>query len=129
LSVDRTSAEANIGDFLEKHGKAGFLKLLLTNYLFELVMYYLHSEKNPGGGIKEDTSYRFYVNGRERVYTPVQIERFKRDLRLECSRKADLIVRELENGRLIDKLTEDFIRNPEVAQLVDQALESVMRGK
>ena len=126
MVANKTTAEKNIREFLEKHGKEGFLKLLLRNYLFELVMYYLHSEKNPAAQIKEDTSYRFYVDGRERVYPPVRIEQFKNDLRAECKKKATFIVETLRKMELIERLTEDFMAEPKVAEMVREAFESIV---
>ena len=125
MTVSRADAERNLRGFLEKHGREGFLKLLLTNYLFELAMYYLHSGKNPAAQIREDTGYRFYVDGRNRAYTADQIEEFKRDLRKECEKKAAVIVRRLTEMKLVGRLTEDFMADPNVARLVQEAFESM----
>lgn len=106
MSTNQRRAEVNIQDFVRKHGKAGFLKLLLTNYILELA--------------------RPYV-GRLELASPEQIERFRQELNSECSRRADLIANKL--GRdFPDKLTEGFTRNPMVAHLVDQAFESTIEG-
>ena len=88
-------------------------------------MYYLHSEKNPDAEVREDTGYRFYIDGQDRVYKPEQIEQFKRDLRIECKKKAVLIVEKLEQMELLEKLSEDFMCDPKVAQLVQNAFESI----
>lgn len=127
MVTNKSSAESNLREFFEKHGREGFLKLLLTNYLFELAMYYLHSEKNPAAQVSEDTSYRFYVDGRERVYPPEQIERFKRDLRAECKKKATLVVETLRKMGLIERLSEDVMAEPKVSELVQKAFESITK--
>jgi hypothetical protein len=121
----KTDVEAKLREFLDKHGQVGFLKLLLTNYLFELAMYYLHSEKNPAAQIREDTSYRFYVDGQEKVYAPEEIERFRSDLRIECKKKAAVIVENLREMGVLDKLGEDITKNPAVAEQVQKAFESI----
>lgn len=121
----KTDAEAKLQQFLSKHGREGFLKLLLTNYLFELAMYYLHSEKNPAAQIREDTGYRFYVDSQEKVYPPEEIERFKNDLRAECKKKAAVIVANLRKMEILDKLGEDITQNPAVVELVQKAFESI----
>lgn len=90
-------------------------------------MYYLHSEKNLAAQIREDTSYRFYVDGQERAYPPEQIESFKNDLRTECKKKAAVIVENLRKMNVLDKLAEDITQNPTVAKLVEQAFESITR--
>ena len=104
MSTNQRGAEVNIRDFVQKHGEVGFLKLLLTNYIFELV--------------------RHHVDRLE-LASPEQIERFRQELHSECSRRADLIANKL-GKELPDKLTEEFIRNLTVARLVDQALESTI---
>jgi len=123
--MDANKAESNLREFMKKHGREGFVKLLLTNYLFELVMYYLHSGKNPSAQVSEDTSYRFYVDGQERVYPPEQIERFKRDLRFECQKKASLVVKTLREMDLIEKLSANFMEEPRVARLMQRAFKSI----
>ena len=127
MVTNKARAESNLREFLEKHGREGFLKLLLTNYLFELAMYYLHSEKNPSAQVMEDTSYRFFVDGRERVYPPEQIDRFKRDLRAECGKKAALVVETLRKMELVERLSEEVLAEPEVAELVQKAFESITK--
>lgn len=125
--ASKIDAESNIQKFLRRHGREGFLELFLTNYLFELVMYYLRSEKNPSAQIREDTSYTFYVGGREQAYSPEQIEEFKRDLRAECRKRAILIVAEIKEMKLLERLTEDVMAEPEVAKLVQRAFKSITR--
>jgi len=125
MVTTRIKAENNIREFLETHGNEGFLELLLTNYLYELVMYYLHSAKNPAAQVREDTSYRFYVDGQERVYPPEKIEQFKHDLHAECKKKAEFIVGTLRKMELIERLTENVMADPQVAQLVHEAFESI----
>jgi hypothetical protein len=125
MVTTRIKAENNIREFLKTHGNEGFLKLLLTNYLYELVMYYLHSAKNPAAQVREDTSYRFYVDGQERVYPPEKIEQFKHGLHAECKKKAEFIVGTLRKMELIERLTENVMADPQVAQLVHEAFESI----
>lgn len=124
MTTTKADAEKNLREFLDKHGKDGFLRLLLTNYLFELAMYYLHAEKNPPA-VKEDTSYRFYVDGKEHAYPPEAIEHFKQDLRKECKKKALLIIENLKKMEILEKLDTDFIADPKVAKLVQEAFESL----
>jgi hypothetical protein len=121
----KADAEARVKQFLNKHGREGFFKLFLTNYLYELAMYYLHSEKNPAAQIREDTSYRFYVDGQERVYSPREVEKFKHDLLSECRKKAELIVENLKEMEVFEELDENIVEEPEVAELVQKAFESI----
>jgi len=125
MATSKADAERNLKEFLDKHGREGFLKLLLTNYLFDLAQYYLHTEKNPAVKVREDTGYRFYVGGRERVYKPGEIEQFKQDLRRECEKKALLIIENLKKMELLEKLDGDFMADPKVAKLVQEAFESI----
>jgi hypothetical protein len=127
MTTSKADAEKNLNEFFRAHGREGFLRLLLTNYLFELVMYYLHTGKNPAFQVREDTSYRFYVDGKDRVYNSDEIERFRNDLRTECEKKGILIIQTLEEMKLLNILDEDFIAHPQVAKLVQEAFESLTR--
>lgn len=51
MTTSKADAERNLKEFLDKYGREGFLRLLLTNYLFELAMYYLHTDKNPAAQV------------------------------------------------------------------------------
>jgi hypothetical protein len=124
MTTTKAGAEKNLREFLDKHGKDGLLRLLLTNYLLELAMYYLHAEENRPA-VKEDTGYRFYVDGKEHAYKPEAIERFKQDLRRECEKKARLIIDNLKKTEILEKLQTDFISDPKVAKLVLEAFESL----
>jgi hypothetical protein len=123
--ANKADAEAKVQQFLDKRGRDGFFILFLTNYLFELAMYYLHSEKNPAYQIREDTSYRFYVDSQERVYSPEETKRFKHDLLKECQKKASLIVDNLKKLGVFDRLSENIIEDPKVNELVQKAFEGI----
>jgi hypothetical protein len=75
--------------------------------------------------VREDTRYRFYVGGKDRVYKPEEIEQFKNDLRVECEKKAALIIRTLKEMQLFEKLGENLMADPQVAKLVQEAFESL----
>lgn len=126
MTVTKADAEKNIRKFLEKHGREGFLRLLLTNYLFELVMYYLHTERNKPV-VQEETGYEFYVDGRGRAYAPEQIEQFKKDLRAECARKAESVVAAIKGKELLEKLDQDILSDPEVSKLIQEAFATITR--
>jgi hypothetical protein len=126
MTTNKSIAEKNLKEFLEKQGREGFLKLLLKNYLYELAMYYLHSgTRKPA--VSEDTGYQFYVDGAGRAYNPTQIEKFKRDLESECLRKASQIVEEVKRLGIIENIDKDFLANPNVAKLVHEAFDNIMK--
>jgi len=126
MTTNKSIAEKNLKEFLEKRGREGFLKLLLKNYLYELAMYYLHSgTRKPA--VSEDTGYQFYVNGTGKAYSPRQIDKFKRDLESECLRKAGQIVAEIKRLGVLESIDRDFLTNPKVAKLVQEAFENIMK--
>ncbi|HXQ91951.1 MAG TPA: hypothetical protein VN739_03025 [Nitrososphaerales archaeon] len=127
MSATKEDAEKNLKAFLKEHGREGLLELFLTNYLFELVMYYLHSEKNKPA-VNDDTAYRFYVDGRDRVYPAEKIEAFKRELRTECRKKAVAIVTIIKEKELLDKLEREILEDPQIAQLASAAFQSMVSG-
>jgi len=128
MSATKEDAEKNLKEFLKEHGREGLLELFLTNYLFELVMYYLHSEKNKPA-VNDDTGYRFYVDGRDRVYPAEKIETFKRELKAECQKKAVAIVTIIKEKELLDKLEREILEDPHIAQLASAAFQSMVAGR
>jgi hypothetical protein len=88
-------------------------------------MYYLHTGTNKNVEVREDTGYRFYVDGQDRAYAPEQIERFKEDLRKECEKKSALIIQRLDEMELIERLNTDFMSDPRLAELVQDAFRSI----
>lgn len=125
----KTNAENNINDFLARHGTKGFIKLFLSNYLYELALYYLHTEKNKSHQVIEDTSYRFYVDRKQRVYSPKELERFKQDLRQECDKKATAIVKKLEASHDLTKIGASIADNPKVSRLLQEAFQNIVEGE
>jgi len=125
MSATKEDAERNLNEFLQMHGRKGFLKLFVTNYLFELVMYYLHSEKSEPA-VQEDTGYRFYVDGKDRVYPAQKIDTFKKELKIECGKKAETIVAFIKEKGLLERLEDEILEDPNVAQQIVDAFESMV---
>jgi len=116
-------AEQNIKEFMEKYGKEGFLELFFTNYLYELSEYYLHSKGKKG----EDAGLLFYVDFRGRVYSPQEIEQFRKDLRQACRKRAVLIVQRIKQLDLIEQLCQDPSTNPEVSCMLTESLDEILK--
>jgi hypothetical protein len=125
MSTTKTDAEKNLNEFLASHGREGFLELFLTNYLFELVMYYLHSKKSKPA-VQEDTSYRFYIYGKDRVYPAEKIDTFNRELKVECRKKAAAIVAFIKQKELLGKLEQDILQDPNIMQQIVDAFGSMV---
>jgi len=126
--ANQNVAERNLREFLEAQGDGGLVRLLVSNYLFELSLYYLHSGKNPSSGIKEDTGYRFYIDGRDRVLDPEKIEKFKQELRSECEKKAVAVVNKLKEMELFGPLANNRFSDPKVSALLREAFEEITKG-
>lgn len=125
MASEKRKMEKNITEFLERHGQEGFLKLFLTNYLYDLVMYYLHSS---GRDREEDTSYHFYFGADDRVYSAEEIDRLREAVRKECSRRASLIVSEMKRRKILDKaIRSPKQMSPELFKLVQDALKGMLR--
>nr|MDO8100087.1 hypothetical protein [Candidatus Njordarchaeota archaeon] len=127
MTVDEATAEKNLKEFLEKRGRKGFLQLLLKNYLYELLMYYLHSGSSKPS-VKEDTGFEFYVDRTGHAYTASQIEKFKKDLEAECLREAGEIIGEIERLEIIRKWDEGLLTDPAVTKLIQEAFEKIMKS-
>jgi len=124
LPISKDDAENNLDAFLQKHGREGFLKLFLTNYLQELVLLYLHSRPRKES---DDTSSLFYVNFRGQSYTTSQIDEFKRRLRGECATRAQHIVDNVKDSGFLERLAEDPARNPQVPKELEVAFRSIIK--
>lgn len=118
-----TNADKNLKEFLEKYGEEGFLKLFITNYLFELVNYFLHSK----GEDKNDPSYLMHVNYKGVPYGPQEIDKFNAAIKQECSKRANLIVEELKKTGSLKKFMSEPTADPEVASLLEKAFQSIVK--
>jgi hypothetical protein len=120
----RNRAQKNVKDFVAKYGVEGYLRLFITNYLFELTSYYLYSEQH---GTKKDSTTLMFFDYKDDPYTRDQIDRFRSDLRSECSRKAEAIVSDLKRLGLSGTLAEEPLGNPELATRLSEALSSILK--
>ena len=75
-------AEKNLENFLKKYGMEGFLKLFYTNYLFDLVTYYIQSQDNVR---ERNPSYLYHFDIKGNPFPPTKIDDFNRRLKTVCS--------------------------------------------
>lgn len=118
-----SEADRNLKEFYSRHGAEGFLQLFLTNYLFELVQYFLHSEMKG----EDDTSITYYINYRGRLYRSKDIDEFEADLKKECGRRAQAIVRRLKEMKIAEQIMREPLMHPKVTELVVQQLETILK--
>lgn len=123
MASQPSEADRNFREFFDRHGKEGFLQLFLTNYLFELVQYFLHSELKG----KDDTSITYYINFRGRLYRPEEIDQFEADLKEECRRRAQTVVKQLKELGIAEQIARDPLMHPKVSELVVQQLENILK--
>ncbi len=121
--ADEKLVEKRINEFFESYGTEGFLRLYFTNYLFELVLHYIRTE--DAENIEFDSSYRYHFH-EDGLVTPEKEEEFRRDIRRECAKKADDIVRILKRRKLIDKIPLSF-SDERVAKLIQTSLEKILQ--
>lgn len=114
----------NLVEFFEEHGEEGFLDLFLTNYLFELVQYFLHSRSNG----KDDTSIAYYFDFEGKKFSQESLDKLEVGIRRECSRKAKEIVQKLKELSILEKIVNKPLDSPEVADLVKQNLEEILKS-
>ncbi len=119
-------AERNIKEFINKYGLEGFYELLISNYLFELLMYYLHSERNPTSKQNGSASYKFYIDGRERIISTQELEDFSKKLNNECSKIAKVIVSRLDEEDLLKSLHKKGLFSPKIVKLMEETIDSII---
>ena len=125
MPITKEVAERNLDQFTEKYGQEGFLKLFLTNYLFELVLLYLQSK--PRKRDVDDTSYLFYVNFQGESYSTEQMDSFKTRLRKECAVRADSILKADKEFESLKYLVKDPTKNPEIYEYLGRAFDSLIK--
>jgi hypothetical protein len=87
---------------VDKYGKPGFVTLFLTNFFYELILYYLQSGSSDKN---KDSQYFFHYNvTKKRAFTPEELDDFRNDLRVICAKRAKEIVKQLEKENLIDTI-------------------------
>jgi len=119
MTVDKKKAQDNIQAFIQKYGETGFLDLYFTNYLFELLMAYLRSHSKMRD---LDGGYQYHFRGKDIVVVPSEEQKFRKDLKLACSKKAKAIVAQLKDKGLLPKFGLDL------ASVSDQATETLNRS-
>jgi hypothetical protein len=117
------SADKNLKEFLERYGEEGFLKLFFTNYLFELVSYYIH---NRGENEADDPSFLMHVDDKGVTRTNDDVAKFNESLRKQCLLRAELVIAKLkETGSLKDFISTP-ISDPRVVSLLDEAFRAIV---
>jgi hypothetical protein len=113
----------NTQEFIKKYGKEGFLELFLTNYFFELIQYFLHSELR----VKEDLKTAYYSNFKGVPYKKKDIEEFEKKIKEECNLRAKLVVRQLKSNNLLEKIAKEPNQHPEVDKEVTKSLKEILK--
>lgn len=127
MNDERAKIERNIREFLEKHGQEGFLKLFLTNYLYDLVLYFVHS---AGRDREENPGYYFYFRADGKVIAAEEVDELREEVRKECSRRATYIVSEMKKRGILQQAIQDPVEtSPELFKLVQQTLEEMIRRR
>lgn len=118
-----SKADRNFKEFLDRFGNEGLLQLFITNYLYELVQYFLHSRSD--GEI--DTSIEYYLNFKGIRYKAEEIDQFEAELWKDCGERAKKVVLQLKKLDLIKKIAHEPLSHPETADIVINELERVLK--
>jgi hypothetical protein len=116
------NVDENVKEFFARYGEEGFLQLFLTNYLYELIQYFLHSKMSG----EDDLSLLYYVPYQNKIYSLEENEDFENKLRKECQNSAKKIVKELTKSNTITKIGRYPLEHPEVAKLLADEFESIL---
>lgn len=116
-------ADKNLRGFLEKYGSEGFLKLFFTNYLVDLVSYYVQTR---GKTKDEDPGYLFHFDIKGEPHSQEKNEKFHLDLRKVCSEYSNTIVETLKQSYNLEELASKPL-DPETRVLLDSAFEKIIK--
>lgn len=120
-SID--DADSNFKKFLEQHGEEGFLRLFFTNYLYEIVSYYLHSQ----GDNDDDPAYLMHVNYEGKLRPLADIDKFDSAIKKECAIKANEIVQILRNDGDLRNFISEPLMNPKIRSLLEAAFQALVK--
>ena len=117
------NAEENLQNFLENCGIEGFLKLFYTNYLFDLITYYIQTKAS----VKENNpSYLYHFNSKGNPFSSTQVDDFNKRLKIVCSKHAQKITTSLQSQtNLVDLVTKPLDVNSK--ELLDDAFKKIIQ--
>ena len=124
MSDDYKEATDNLQKFLEEHGTGGFLKLFYTNYLFDLITYYIQTK---GTTKEDDPGYLYHFNIEGKPFSPEQIDKFNEKLKKICLEYATKIVDSLKSQTNLDELVSKPL-DTDSRTLLDNAFEKIIKG-
>jgi hypothetical protein len=115
-------AEKNIKEFLEKKGKEGYVRLFLSNFLFEFMMYWLRSEDDENS--LYNTAFKFHLKGKN-IASLKDTEDYQKKIKEVCKIKADKIVDKLKNEKIIEEIDSFSLDDPKINTLIQTVIEEV----
>jgi len=118
-----SDADKNMKEFIEKYGEEGFLKLFITNYLFELVNYFLNTTAKD----EKDPSYLMHVNYKGIPYTHEEIDKFNSAIKQECAKLATIIVDKLKTMDALKNFVIEPTPDPRILPLLEEAFQSIVK--
>jgi hypothetical protein len=121
--TDIDSSDKNFRAFIAEYGEEGFLRLFLTNYLFELVTYYLHSQDQG----EDDPGYLMHVDHKGDLRSAEEIDKFNQTLRKECADRADRIVEVLKTVGPLKEFVSSSETDERLRSLLNQAFKELVR--
>lgn len=121
----RLGPEENLRQFNEKFGQDGFLNIYFTKYLYEITEYYLHSKGKKG---QDNAGLLYYQPSDHKVFSPDEIDIFRKNLRLECKQKSISLVRRIRELGLVDRLQRDSATTPRIARQIADELDEILKN-
>jgi len=116
--------EKNLRQFMEKFGQDGFLRIYFSKYFYEIADYYLHSK---GKKAEDDSGLLYYFPTKVKLFSPEEIDDFRKNLRVECSKKAVPIVQRIKELGLVEQLRKDSVVSPEIARKIADAIDEILK--
>lgn len=116
------NADKNVKKFIEKHGNEGFLKLLYSNYLFDLVTYFLQTKESKK---EENPGYLFFFDLKDKPISPEKLDDFNEKLKKICENQAEKILDSLETTNSVALSLEPFNKNSQT--LLEDAFSRIIK--
>ena len=121
--MSSSDTEKKMNEFIEKYGYEGYFELFISNYLYELIQYILHSKSR----VRADALVTYYYTDSEgKILPPEEMKTFENELKNKCKLRSKVIVKKLTEINFFDKIHAEPFSDPEFASILQNAIHEIL---
>lgn len=118
-----SDAEKNIKGFVEKYGTEGFMRVFLSNYLFELILYQLRSEDTTQS---YNSALKFHMKGKD-IASLKDTEAYQDEIKKICAKKAGYIIERLKKEGIVESWEKIQFNDPRISEIIQDSLKEIFK--